>query len=150
MTEPDNLFVQPEAGDPADGSLSLTPPSSNPRAALTAAETDGKLRFTFADNAPILSRGSAEVAQAAIAAWATANKGASIKLETKVTDYAVSGAEAQRIAVERLLVFRGLLIDAGVSPSKIRVKTTDQETDVPQPNKSPDFDYGWVELRPQE
>ncbi len=132
------------------GSLFLSPPN-NPRSKISFDDTDEALLFNFNDNAPFLSRESSQIAIEAIKSNIDKYKGSNLILETKATDYAVSGAEAQRIAVERLLIFRSLLIDAGISPSLIRLRTIEGQSEDPtatsRERKSVDFNYGWVAIK---
>lgn len=133
-----------------DGSLFLSPPN-NPRSKIDVETEEDVLFFNFNDNAPFLNKESGEIAIDAIKNNIEKYKGSNIVLETKVTDYAVSGAEAQRIAVERLLIFRSLLIDTGISPSLIRLKTIEGQSEDPAANsgkkKSADLNYGWVAIK---
>lgn len=133
-----------------DGSLFLSPPN-NPKSKVAIDNQDEVLFFNFNDNAPFLNKESGEIAIEAIKNNIEKYKGSNLILETKVTDYSVSGAEAQRIAVERLLIFRSLLIDAGISPSLIRLKTIEGQSEDPaatgSKKKSADLNYGWVAIK---
>ncbi|MDR0484694.1 MAG: hypothetical protein LBH40_05410 [Alphaproteobacteria bacterium] len=133
------------------GSMFLSPPN-NPRSKIDTETLDDALFFNFNDNAPFLNQESSQLAIETIRNNIEKFSGSNIILETKVTDFAVSGAEAQRIAVERLLIFRSLLIDAGVSPSLIRLKTIEGQSDDPAANNSgqnssAELNYGWVAIK---
>jgi hypothetical protein len=133
------------------GSLFLSPPN-NPRSTIATEVLDDALFFNFNDNAPFLNQESSQIAIDTIRNNITKFNDSNIVLETKVTDFAVSGAEAQRIAVERLLIFRSLLIDAGISPSLIRLKTIEGQSDDPAASNSgqsgsAELNYGWVAIK---
>lgn len=133
-----------------EGSLFQSPPN-NPKSIISVNNVEDVLVFNFNDNAPFLNKESSDLAIQAIKDNIETYKNTNIVLETKSTDYAISGAEAQRIAVERLLIFRSLLIDTGVSPSLIRLKTIEGQSEDPSAdggeNKSVDLNYGWVAIK---
>ncbi len=154
QTDIDGQKIQGNVETPSgEGSLFLSPPN-NPNAKVLVREMDQILIFDFNDNAPFLNNESAKAATAAIRNNIENYKEANIILEAKVTDYAVSSAEAQRIAVERLLIFRSLLIDAGVSPSLIRLKTIDNTEEasylVDDERNAEELNYGWVAIKRNE
>ncbi|MDR0484746.1 MAG: hypothetical protein LBH40_05670 [Alphaproteobacteria bacterium] len=140
---------QRESGNvevPSDqGSMFLSPPN-NPRSKISTEILDDALFFNFNDNAPFLNQESAQMATETIKNNIKKFSGYNIILETKVTDFAVSGAEAQRIAVERLLIFRSLLINAGVSPSLIRFKSIESQSD-DSATDSGQKNHGWIAIK---
>jgi DNA-binding protein H-NS len=132
------------------GSLFLSPPN-NPTSTIAAEVLNDALFFNFKDNAPFLNNDSEQIARNTIVNNKDKFDG-NIVLETKITDFAVSGAEAQRIAVERLLIFRSLLIDAGISPDQIRMRTIEGQSGNPAASNSgqsgsAELNYGWVVIK---
>lgn len=163
----DSKRLSGESEDPTgNGSMFLTPPI-NPTATVSVNENKNAMVFNFQDNAPFLTENSVNLIKEKIQDNLSNYKNSIVVLESKVSDYAVSAAEAQRIAVDRLLIFRSLLIDAGIPASSIKLKTVatnkselssdDQDSSQQQSdfndNQDSDSDnqevlnYGWISIK---
>ncbi|XWO13964.1 peptidoglycan -binding protein [Candidatus Hepatincola sp. Pdp] len=138
------------------GNYFLSPPN-NPKATVSLKDTPEGTLISFNDNAPFVSKESYQKAKDMLASKVEDYK-EGVSLEAKVTDFAVSGAEGQRIAVERLLIFRSMLIDLGVPPTAIKLKTVESNTNnnnnagqASSADTKDDSDveqnYGWVAVK---
>ena len=124
-------------------------PSNNPSSIIHVIDGSDGLIFKFQDNAAFVTVESYALVKSAISNRLEEYKSKGITIESKVTDFALSGAEGQRIAVERLLIFRSLLIELGVSPSLIKLKTVkaDERRAEEGAEKRQEEDYGWISVK---
>jgi hypothetical protein len=112
----------PSANPRGQGTYVLSP-SNAPRQSIEMIDTGSELLFNFKDNASFVRKEDYDQIKASVVKRLDELKSSGVLVEARMSDYAMSGAESQRMAVERLLIFRSLLIDAGVPPALIKLKT---------------------------
>jgi hypothetical protein len=67
-----------------------------------------------------------------------------VVIEATISDFAVSEAEAQRIAVDRLLIFRSILLEIGVPASAVKLKTVSSNK---EQNVNQEESYGSITIK---
>ena len=128
------------------GTYTLSP-SNTPRQNIDIVNAVNQILFSFKDNASFLLKDDYDKIKGVLANQVNEFSVSGVTIETTMSDYAVSGAEAQRMAVERLLIFRSLLTDIGVPSTMIRLRTirSDNSSDNEQTNR--DKTYGAISIK---
>jgi hypothetical protein len=124
-----------------NGNYVVNPMSSAVRDLTVVKRADG-ISFVFNDNAQFLNEFNLQQVKNNLSSKVVGYKTNGAVLEAKPSNYVISGAEAQRVAVERLLIFRSILIELGVDPSLIKLKTI-KSTKI----EDREEDYGWVSIK---
>jgi vacuolar-type H+-ATPase subunit H len=125
-------------------------PTNDSNIAINIVESNDGLRFDFTDNAAFLNSESYAKVKESLLNRLDTYKINGVSIESRVSSYALSGAESQRIAVERMLVYRSILIELGLSPSLIKLKTVskavEQSSEGEKRNVEED-NYGWIMVK---
>ena len=122
-------------------------PSNIPKQNVEFLNSANALLFNFKDNASFLLKDDYDRIKEILSNQVSDFSASGVVIETTMTDYAVSGAEAQRVAVERLLVFRSLLAEIGVPSTMIRLKTVRSGETLENDQTNRDKTYGTISIK---
>ncbi|MFL1780753.1 hypothetical protein ABSA28_00451 [Candidatus Hepatincolaceae symbiont of Richtersius coronifer] len=125
-------------------------PSNDPTKTLEILSSGVGVVFNFNDNAPFITKETYDSVRASLQQRVEDFRTKGVTIESKLSDFALSGAEAQRIAVERLLIFRSILIETGVPPSLIRLKTVEDNGQIQAETGGDNIqeeNYGWINVK---
>lgn len=142
----DTLQTQSRVGGPQEDPNGATRYALNDSSQLATpvmvVPSEDNIIVKFTDNSPFLLEESYELLKEQLQQRISSlNDGSEVMLEAKMSDFAVSQAESQKVAVDRLLVIRSLLLDLGVSAKNIKLKTLDKKDD------EQEEDYGFVSIK---
>ena len=135
--------------DPKGKSKYVLSPNNSPTATISVVDSLESLVFKFQDNASYLTTDTYDSVKKSLLTRVEEYKARGITLESKVSDFSINGAEGQRVAVERLLIFRSILVELGVSPALIKLKTLKAEERQAEEGveKVQEEDYGWISVK---
>ena len=152
----DSRITGTEKAPDGAGSLFLNPPNNPVSKIIVEEDTENnETVFKFQDNAPFIYEDSVTEVNEMLSKHIASYKQKGVVLTSKISDYAVSSAESQRIAVERLLLFRSMLVEAGVPSELIKLKTIgkaesqNDDSDNSESDSVADkvvLNYGWVNV----
>ncbi len=148
LSDTDGERLTGEAASPQGNGNYVLNPTSISTASVKISNENGIDKFTFSDNASFLSKQDYDSIKEELSKRVSDINSKGVILSSKVTDFALSGTEGARIAVDRLLIFRSLLIELGISPTAITLKTLRQndDTDDEQNDQKQEEDYGWISV----
>ncbi len=136
--------------DPAGKSTYfLTPPNSPIKTidvSTNESSVDAEILISYKDNASVLKQDDYDKIVEALTVNVDKYSETGVTIESKSTDYSVSGSLRQRIAVERMLVVRAILLDLGVSADMIRLSPI-ANNDASSGVGNEEQDYGWISIK---
>ncbi len=123
-------------------------PTNNSNISVEVRNTQDGVLIDFKDNAAFLNNSNYEIARNSLKENIESYKSKGATIEAKVSSFALSGAEAQRIAVERMLVFRSILVELGLAPSLIKLKTiVVDDNEEEKLDNVEEESYGWISVK---
>ncbi len=123
----------------------LTPPNSPIKAVNVVRDTssvDAEVVIEYRDDSSVLKQEDYDKIVKSLSDNIDRYIEGGVTIDSKSTDYSVSGSLRQRIAVERVLIVRSILLDLGVSADMIRLNPVTNRSGVDDGQ-----DYGWVSVK---
>jgi len=131
------------------GTYVLSPPTIAIKGIVVKPMASNGLMVEFKDNANYLNKANIDTIKKEIGANLQLYKDKGVTLNGKASDFSVSGAEGKRIAVDRLILVRSILIDMGVDKSLIKFKPLrDEKSNTTSAEE--EENYGWVQIVPNQ
>ena len=121
--------------------------AQQPNSVVTITPEQNSLKVSFKDNSPFLLEDSYNQLKATLSQIFASIENNNFVLEATISDFAVSQAEGQRVAVDRLLIIRSILVELGVKPSAIRLRTLQNSDNDQIDNSMQEGNYGSVTIR---
>ncbi len=118
--------------------------AEQPKSEIILLEQPDFISVSFKDNSQFLLESSYNSIKEILSKKVALYQDKGVIIEATISDFAVSEAEAQRTAVDRLLIFRSILLEVGVPASAVKLKTVSSNK---EQNVNQEESYGSITIK---
>lgn len=110
---------------------------------------EGSMRLNFKDNANYMTPEVLAKVKEDLRSHISGFASRGVVIYTRPSDFSISASEGKRVAVDRMILVRSILIEMGVNKKSIKFKPfVSQSTSGKDQNSQEQDNYGWVQIDP--